>query len=347
MLNHNSKYVEMSSLPLMLNHNSKYVEMSKVVVCFSFLSESCFLHNWAVILKIDIYETYPSTFNCLYSLQDEDTSKRPLPVTQIRFRAYESGEKVEYSHILIASYASGMVKFWHYSSGKSLHTIKEPSTTQILTLAINPQNTHFITSGDNPHIHQYDIHTFQLVNTFFPSDGKEIMDGHRCRVFAVQYHPTTDHTFISGGWDNTVQYWDDREKHSVKRISGPHICGDALDIDPKHDHILTGSWRKEKTLQIWDFPSGEWIKDVPQEPMNGSQIYCCQWLGTDSIICGGTDQNMARVIDRGTLNTTGQLVDLPQSVYCIDNDHHGHHPVTAIGSNKFIFLVKEEKQATS
>ena len=34
------------------------------------------------------------------------------------------------------------------------------------------------------------------------------------------------------------------------------------------------------------------------------QLYCCQWLGKDSIVCGGTDKNMARVVDRGTLNVS-------------------------------------------
>ena len=37
------------------------------------------------------------------------------------------------------------------------------------------------------------------------SDGHDIMDGHRFRVFAVQYNPNHPHVFISGGWDDTVQ----------------------------------------------------------------------------------------------------------------------------------------------
>jgi len=37
------------------------------------------------------------------------------------------------------------------------------------------------------------------------SDGRDIMDGHKCRVFALMYHPTIPHVFISGGWDDTVQ----------------------------------------------------------------------------------------------------------------------------------------------
>ena len=37
------------------------------------------------------------------------------------------------------------------------------------------------------------------------SDSRDVMNGHRARVFAVQYHPHYPNTFISGGWDDTVQ----------------------------------------------------------------------------------------------------------------------------------------------
>ena len=36
----------------------------------------------------------------------------------------------------------------------------------------------------------------------------------------------------------------------ARRISGPHICGDALDIDPNTHDILTGSWSYSDTLQV-------------------------------------------------------------------------------------------------
>ena len=35
-----------------------------------------------------------------------------------------------------------------------------------------------------------------------------------------------------------------------RRIFGPHICGDGIDIDVKYDHILTSSWRRENVLQV-------------------------------------------------------------------------------------------------
>ena len=61
--------------------------------------------------------------------------------------------------------ASGMIKFWHFTTGKCLHTINEPDDTQILTLAVNPENTLFCTTGDDPRITLYDMHTMKQVST--------------------------------------------------------------------------------------------------------------------------------------------------------------------------------------
>jgi COMPASS component SWD3 len=38
-----------------------------------------------------------------------------------------------------------------------------------------------------------------------------------------------------------------------RHISGPHICGDAIDIDVKNNHLVTGSWRKYSALQVINF----------------------------------------------------------------------------------------------
>ncbi|XP_052218339.1 uncharacterized protein LOC127835959 isoform X1 [Dreissena polymorpha] len=314
------------------------------VMCNRFNDDGTLLAVGLINGTIKIYETEPLTCNCLHSLQDEDTMKARLPVTQIRFKHFEPTDKPEHKRIVIACYASGLIKFWHYTSGKCLHTINDPDHSQILTLAVNPENTLFCTTGDDPRVHLYDLETQKKVSTLEPSDGRDIMDGHKCRVFALMYHPTIPHVFVSGGWDDTVHYWDDRLKHSQKHISGPHICGDAIDIDPRHNHILTGSWCAGITLQIWDFNTALKIKDVPPEPLNNTMVYCCQWLGSESIISGGHNHNMARIIDRGTLNTTGQLLDLAHSVYCLDNDHKGSHPRVAIGSQNYIYIVKEEKK---
>jgi hypothetical protein len=46
----------------------------------------------------------------------------------------------------------------------------------------------------------------------------------------------------------------------VRSIYGPHICGDSLDI--VNNEIVTGSWRGDNQLQLWDFGSGELIQDI-------------------------------------------------------------------------------------
>lgn len=108
--------------------------------------------------------------------------------------------------------------------------------------------------------------------------------------------------------------------------------------------MLTGSWRRKCPLEVWDFDTGKKIKDIPAEPLCHSQLYCCQWLAKESILCGGSDGNMAKVINSSTLNTKGLLTDLPQGVYCIDNDKIGSKPLLAVGSKSRIYLIKPEKE---
>ena len=47
-----------------------------------------------------------------------------------------------------------------------------------------------------------------------------------------------------------------------------------------------------------------------------------------------------------SLQTTGHLCELPQGVYCIDNDGNANNPMVAIGSRNKIYLVRSEKKAS-
>lgn len=67
---------------------------------------------------------------------------------------------------------------------------------------------------------------------------------------------------------NKVTFFDDEDFVFVNRlISGPHICGEGLDIDPVHNHILTGSWRKYDVLQV-------------NRSIFISPVYACHCVGT-------------------------------------------------------------------
>ena len=60
-----------------------------------------------------------------------------------------------------------------------------------------------------------------------------------------------------------MQVWDQRCSESVGYVYGAHVCGDTLDIDAEHGHLLCGSWRKNNTVQIYDLRNGpNLIRDV-------------------------------------------------------------------------------------
>jgi len=42
------------------------------------------------------------------------------------------------------------------------------------------------------------------------------MDGHRSRILSIKYHPLESNIFLSGGWDDTVQIWDQRDSRSLR-----------------------------------------------------------------------------------------------------------------------------------
>ena len=165
--------------------------------------------------------------------------------------------------------------------------------------------------------------------------SREEMDGHRNRILAIRAHPTMDSIFVTGGWDDTVHYWDERTSHSQKHFSGPHICGDALDIVADYQVILTGSWRRESTLQVrsstslplamnellpsLDLGFLHWSPDQRclshQRQLHGQnlhlslslpsssffQLYTTKFGPKDQILCAGNEQNEAMIYDYSRL----------------------------------------------
>ncbi|EDO44597.1 predicted protein [Nematostella vectensis] len=311
------------------------VETSSEVMCCRFNLDGSLI---AVGLANGTVKVYlAENGNCVYSLHDQETLNSHLPVTCLRWKA--AGANEDFGNILLATYADGCVKHWHASTSKCLSTQKEGR--QVLACSINFSADRFVTSGSDTKIFLYDEKTKQTVSTFQPSTSHLVMDGHMSRVFSVQFVPGEDHVFLSGGWDDTVQYWDTRvdAKHSIRKIFGPHICGDALDIHPMNFNILTGSWRKDDTLQIWDYGSGKMIKSI-QHDYNSSMLYSVQWQGSEGIIAGGSDNNMMRLIDQATYHTLGRVVDLPRAVYTVDHARRSPHPIMAAGTDNFIYFSK-------
>ncbi|KAJ3129416.1 hypothetical protein HK098_001517 [Nowakowskiella sp. JEL0407] len=202
-----------------------------------------------------------------------------LPCTSIVFRPDYVDPKNR--NILVAGYADGKAIHWHCTTGQKLGTIEEEDN-QINSVHYFRDGSLFATTGSDCCIRVYDSNTQKLATNLFTGIG-DVTAGHSNRIFSVKFHPKDPNFLISGGWDNTVQMWDTRTKHSMRSFYGPHICGDSLDFDDTGEKILTGGYSREDQIQIWSwsdtklldtiqFSASEATQPTPQSQPNQSHI---------------------------------------------------------------------------
>jgi len=190
-----------------------------------------------------------SSGKLMYTLNETDP-KNALPTTSVRFRPLGSASKTK--NVLLAVSATGAVQHWHITSGKCLHTIDDENNP-LFCVDYRNDGAMFATAGKDYKVRIYDEATKTVISTLSGGLGK-ISPGHSNRVFSLRFNDEDPNTIVSGGWDNTVQIWDVRTENAVRSFYGPHICGDAVDL--KDGKILTGSYRPDKQLQLWDFNTG-------------------------------------------------------------------------------------------
>lgn len=308
------------------------VELESPILCSKFSNDGKYLAFGCSNGDIKVFMV--STYTHVYTLK-LDAEEKKLPVTCIRFRPLTDGSL----YMLTATYSSGYVRQWYLTSQQLAQKAYEDR--EIFCCDFNCNLSRFSTGGDDSKIRVYDLETMKCQQTLTKGESCDKMDGHASRVFAVKYHPSSPNILLSSGWDNTIQVWDDREAHAVRRIFGAHVCGDALDIDPIYHHVLTGSWRRDNSLQIWDFESGRLIKNVPLSTTDKHvcHLYCAKWGGKDFIVAGGSDVNGMRVIEKSSLQTVGYLGGLAQGCYTADYTEHDHNPILACGSGNTAFLL--------
>ena len=135
---------------------------------------------------------------------------------------------------------------------------------------------------------------------FISQRGGELR-GHTSRVFSVRYSNTEPHILASAGWDGTVQIWDTRKNAPLRHISGVNVCGDGLAFDPSGNTLLTGSYRKERSLLAWDWRTLEPVGDYTNE-LEHSWVYGCQVLPSAPALVAtvGAKQNEARLVEAAT-----------------------------------------------
>jgi len=91
------------------------------------------------------------------------------------------------------------------------------------------------------------------------------LPGHSNRVFCVKFNKSDQNMVISGGWDNTVQIYDIRYRGTIHSIYGPHICGDCIDIRHDGTTMVTGSYRNDDVIEVWDLRMFRRTRVIPWE----------------------------------------------------------------------------------
>ncbi|XP_028042374.1 transcription initiation factor TFIID subunit 5-like [Bombyx mandarina] len=251
---------------------------------------------------------------CTHLLVDDECRSYPGPVTAIKHRPVSKAHPI--TNTLLSSYVNGCIKCWKYKYDQCLYTIREKR--QILGLNYHPRFSKFITYGDDSKLNMYDEEAQTQERAFYSSQRKNIMDGHTSRIFACAFNPKSHHELISGGWDNTVMFWDDRQPYATRYLFGVHMCGEGLDFDKPGKTILTCSWQENDCIQLWDYGSCKLIETIKPDNQQ-SKLYCGKLVPeTNLILCGGSDSNILRLIDANMKITECSIRNNPGGIYAFD-----------------------------
>ena len=293
--------------------------------------------------NVDVYSA--TNGNLVYTLPSADVNNAS-PTCCIRFRPNTASSKTR--NVLLAVDAGGVVKHWHMTSMKCLHTTSE-DMNQIYALDYRPDGLKFATAGQDYQVRLYDEATKSLQSTLTGGLGYQKV-GHSNRIFSLKFASQDEHMLLSAGWDNTVQVWDVRVDRPQRSIFGAHITGDAM--DQWDNYVLTGSWRPEGQLQLWDLRTCKLVKDynwvdrgVPTMLYGMWRSQCFLVLvrrhalarcgrGSDlrlaaaaqfsrdpqasMVLAGGSGANEARVYARESGECRGIIKGMHQGVYSLD-----------------------------
>lgn len=193
---------------------------------------------------------------------------------------------------IVAVSASGFVSAWHTETGQRLWGFQEEDNS-LNTIDFSPNGSLFSTAGSDCSVRTYNLATRQLTSkleTKLYMQGE--VSGHENRIFSVIY--LDNNTIASSGWDNTIIIWDLRSGEVTRSIFGTQICGESM-VSPSFNQIISGSWRDDKQLQVWDVGTGNNISttsiDFGEEPL---QVYSLSLSSNKQMLaCSGSGLNAA------------------------------------------------------
>lgn len=276
------------------------------------------------------------------------------PIASIRWKL--SGQKP----ILVSVHSDGKVSQWYALGGKMLYSFEEKDNF-IMCIDYDHYGNTFATGGSDNTVRIYDDDTKTLVSSL--SSNLDYIS-HSNRIFSVCFGKNEYYyNFLtSGGWDNTIKFYDVRARKIVNSIFGPHIVGDSIDI--KGHYLLTGSSDIKDQIKIWDLRTYKHLETVSFEPHNENEknplfvtnINSAQFSknfdnfkskSLPTFACGGLKKNQIRIFsDDAELNGKKykekvplfKLDNLVDCVYSLDYMNNSNNITYAAGFGSIISL---------
>ena len=205
--------------------------------------------------------------------------------------------------LLLSCGTSGHVALCQYQKGQFIWSTQELDTNTY-TCDFSCDGDTFATAGKDSVVRIYHTETRKLVTTFSKQDADPC---HTARIYSLVFDNNNPHVLVTGGWDTRVILWDTRQTESVAHFGGPNICGDSIDV--RDTYLLTGAWRSEWPLELWDMRS-------PGEPLargnwGGSefcQIYSAKFCQMEGwIAAGGSESHSMKVFSCPEFNGMARL----------------------------------------
>lgn len=237
------------------------------------------------------------------------------------------------THRLYAACVDGTVRQVDKQKNELTVVASEPDN-ELTSIDFSADGKNYVTVGKDAHLRIYDSSKDLLVHKYNnqrrdtrlaqisanAGDDLTCTTGHYSRAFACRFHPDHKNILLSAGWDNVVKIWDIRQKEALpESIPGPHICGEG--IDARGNDILTASWTRENSLQLWDFRTMGLLKtlNVPNAANEkGEFMYSAQICDNHTVLAVGSGTSSCHVINYETNEEIARL-QLTKAIYALDS----------------------------
>lgn len=225
------------------------------------------------------------------------------------------------SDAIIAVDTKGGIRRYSKKEKKMVARIdpEEAENNRLFALDYASDGSTFATAGTDHFVRVYDDETMQLKVTLDPFYTSN--PGHTNRIFSVTYNKEDPTMIASAGWDNTIIIHDIRQKGPVAGCLGAYVCGDALSFSGKN--VISGSWRNEDQIQLWDSRTSEKVKDIDWDGDDFEsdptvRIFCLAKSNSESVnnfmIAGGGQSNELRVFN-SDYKPVVNITDVSRSIF--------------------------------